>query len=135
MEEVENAVEDFPEEEEEDVPGRVKTRKPLSIFKIIRNFTLFKEISRNFVFAKIFLNFRGNHQTLSLFVNIFAKITIFLQKASACYLLSSCTYFRKNFENKYFRENNFCRENVPKSHVSKYFHKKIVTFSHVAGLF
>jgi hypothetical protein len=40
MEEVENAVEDFPEEEEEeDVPGRVKTQIPLSIFKIIRNST------------------------------------------------------------------------------------------------
>jgi hypothetical protein len=42
MEEVENAVEDFPEEEEEDVPGRVKTKIPLSIFKIIRNFTKFR---------------------------------------------------------------------------------------------
>jgi hypothetical protein len=36
MEEVENTVEDFPEEEDEEVPGRVKTMMP--IFKIIRNF-------------------------------------------------------------------------------------------------
>ncbi len=55
-------------------------------YEISRNFAWIEEISRNFVFSKIFLNSRENHQTLYVFVNIFAKITIFFQKAELCKL-------------------------------------------------
>ncbi len=111
MEEVENTVEDFPEEEDEEVPGTVETKIPLSIFKIIRNFTKFHMNWRNFAkfcFCENLPKFSRESPNSICFLLFFAKSRVMQAFVKTIFVAKMCQ-----------NQNIFT---------------KMVTFSHVAGL-